>query len=250
MECVQKLNMFPVKGGISAYYSPRTLLGLPPLDYDKNCSIPFGAYVQANQDNSPTNTAAPRIVDAIYLRATTGYQGGHELFTLHTQQVITRSRAVEIPATDHIIRRVQLMATSQGIHSLKFTDKKNQPFQDADADWIAGVDGQLDPNRWAVGPTRRSCRRRTGRSSDEEADNETDDEEMDPEAMDNYLNVDPIGPEPPVDTEEEDEGNESDDDEDNEHEHEDGDEVESVKDLVGGPSREAGREFDNPSREV
>jgi hypothetical protein len=29
-----KLNLFPAKGGISLYYSPRTILGLPPVDYD------------------------------------------------------------------------------------------------------------------------------------------------------------------------------------------------------------------------
>jgi hypothetical protein len=31
-----QLNLFPAKGGISPYYSPRTILGLPVLDYEKH----------------------------------------------------------------------------------------------------------------------------------------------------------------------------------------------------------------------
>jgi hypothetical protein len=38
-----QLNLFPAKGGISPYYSPRTILGLPTLDYVKHCTVPFGA---------------------------------------------------------------------------------------------------------------------------------------------------------------------------------------------------------------
>jgi hypothetical protein len=39
------LNLFPAKGGISPYYSPRTILGLTPLDYEKHCAVPFAAYL-------------------------------------------------------------------------------------------------------------------------------------------------------------------------------------------------------------
>jgi hypothetical protein len=41
----RQLNLFPAKGGISLYYSPRTILGLPVLDYEKHCSVPFVAYI-------------------------------------------------------------------------------------------------------------------------------------------------------------------------------------------------------------
>jgi hypothetical protein len=37
-----QLNLFPAKGGISPYYSPRTILGLPTLDYVKHCTVPMG----------------------------------------------------------------------------------------------------------------------------------------------------------------------------------------------------------------
>jgi hypothetical protein len=62
-----KLNLFPAKAGISPYYSPRTILGLPPLDYDKHCAVPLGAYVQANHETNQTNSNAARTLDALYL---------------------------------------------------------------------------------------------------------------------------------------------------------------------------------------
>jgi hypothetical protein len=64
---VSKFSLFPAKGGISPYYSPRTILGLPPLDYKKHCAVPFGAYVQANHETNQTNSYAARTIDAIYL---------------------------------------------------------------------------------------------------------------------------------------------------------------------------------------
>jgi hypothetical protein len=73
-----KLILFPAKGGISPYYSPRTKLGLPPLDYDKHCAVPFGAYVQANHETNQTNSNAVQTIDAIYLQPALNMQGGHE----------------------------------------------------------------------------------------------------------------------------------------------------------------------------
>jgi hypothetical protein len=38
-------NLFPMKGGVSNYYSPRMILNQTNLDYTKHCVVPFGAYV-------------------------------------------------------------------------------------------------------------------------------------------------------------------------------------------------------------
>jgi hypothetical protein len=63
-----KLNLFPAKGGILLYYSLRIILGLPPLDYEKHCAVPFGAYIQAsNHETNQTNSNAARTIDAIDL---------------------------------------------------------------------------------------------------------------------------------------------------------------------------------------
>jgi hypothetical protein len=90
MVCTHQLNLFPAKGGISPYLSPHVLVGGRNVDYDKHCQVPFGAYVQANNENKPTNTNAPRTLDAIYLRPAQNIQGGHELMDLNSGALITR----------------------------------------------------------------------------------------------------------------------------------------------------------------
>jgi hypothetical protein len=108
------------------------------LDYSKHCQVPFGAYVQANQENKPTNTQAPRTIDAIYLRPMTNKQGGHELMILRTGLMITRNKIHERPLTDLVIRAIETMAEEQGIKTLKLTERnKTQLYP---ADWIAGVE--------------------------------------------------------------------------------------------------------------
>jgi hypothetical protein len=89
------------------------------LDFDKHCQVPFGSYVQVNQENDPTTTQAPRTIDAIYLRLMKKRQGGHEVMNLMTGQVITRNRIWERPLTDLVIHAVETMADEQGIKTLK-----------------------------------------------------------------------------------------------------------------------------------
>jgi hypothetical protein len=115
-----QLNLFPAKGGISPYYSPRTILGLPTLDYVNHCKVPFGAYVQAN------------------LRPVNSMQGGHELYDLNSGRAITRARVTQIPVTDMVIKTIECIAEDQGFKSLKFKNQKDTIFHDAD--WIAGVE--------------------------------------------------------------------------------------------------------------
>jgi hypothetical protein len=86
-----KLNLFPVKGGVSKYYSPRMILNQTNLDYTKHCVVPFGAYVQANQESTKTSSNVTRTSDAIYLRPAQNQQGGHELMDLNSGQLISRN---------------------------------------------------------------------------------------------------------------------------------------------------------------
>jgi hypothetical protein len=114
-----QLNLFPAKGGISLYYSLRTILGIHPLDYDKHCAVPFGAYVQANHETNQTNSNAARTIDAIYLQPALILQGGHELYDLNSNRVITCARVSIIPVTDVVIKAIEQIAKKQGFKSLK-----------------------------------------------------------------------------------------------------------------------------------
>jgi hypothetical protein len=134
-----QLNLFPAKGGISPYYSPRTILGLPVLDYDKHCTVPFGAYVQANHETNQTNSNAARTIDTIYLCPAINMQGGHELYDFNSNRVITGVRVTQIPVlTDVVIKAIERIAKDQGFKTLKFKNRKGAIFHNAD--WIAGVD--------------------------------------------------------------------------------------------------------------
>ena len=138
------LNIFPAKGGISSYYSPYTILSGKSIDYEKELSIPFGAYVQGSNEPKPSNTNAPRTLDCIYLGPIKSKQGGHKLKDISTGKVITRRQVKELPMTDIVILAVEQMAKRQGIKSLKFTTRDGVPFEDAD--WIEEVDGAEDDN--------------------------------------------------------------------------------------------------------
>mgnify|MGYP002176679840 FL=1 len=138
MNQANQLNLFPVKGGVSSYYSPRMILNQSNLDYTKHCTVPFGAYVQANHETTKTNSNVNRTLDAIYLRPAQNQQGGHELMDLNSGKLITRNIVHTIPVTDVVIKAVEAMAFTQGFKDLKFKNRHNVIFHDAD--WIAGVD--------------------------------------------------------------------------------------------------------------
>ena len=101
-------------GRIDICLSPHVVMGGPPIDHKKHCKVPFGAYVQACNENNPTNTNAPRTVDAIYLRPLNDVQGGHGLMDLNSGRLITRRHFPEIPITSNVIKAVETMASKQG----------------------------------------------------------------------------------------------------------------------------------------
>jgi hypothetical protein len=138
MNQANQLNLFPVKGGVSRYYSPRMILNQSSLDYNKDCTVPFGAYVQANHETVKTNSNVTRTLDSIYLRQAQNQQGGYELMDLNSGLLITRNIIHAIPVTNVVIKAVEAMAYKQGFKSLKFKNRHGVIFHDSD--WIAGVD--------------------------------------------------------------------------------------------------------------
>ena len=121
------------------------------LDWNKHFAFEQGSYVQANQDNNPTNTLRPRTIDCIYLdydHAST--DGGHILMDLATGREIRRSQVKECVMTPLVIKRVEQLAANQGIKTLRFLDRKNKEIIFDDSD-LAGVsdyrlDEIIDPN--------------------------------------------------------------------------------------------------------
>ena len=131
MEVARWMNMFPPKNGISEYYSPRLIMTGKPIDYNKHCKFSFGSYVQALNENNPTNTTNPRTIGCIFLRTIDSDQGGFQLLNLNTGKVITRRKIYEIPVTQVIIDRIENMAEQDGTkRDLIFKNRKGELLND------------------------------------------------------------------------------------------------------------------------
>ena len=126
---------------------------MSPIEYTKHCRFTFGSYCQALNENQPTNTPSPRTIGGIFLSVLDTAQGGHKLLNLATARIITRSRVIEIPITNDVIERVEMLVKRDGIQQdLKFKNRKGEVTPDTgdepcNVDLIAGVDDDdLDHN--------------------------------------------------------------------------------------------------------
>ena len=142
-------NMFPAKHGVSEYYSPNMLVAQKALDYEKHCKHEFGEYVQATNQNNPTNTMQARSIDGIYLYPNTNQQGGHVVMNLQTGLRVTRSKVIGLPLTKTIQDAVESMAEKQGITTMKYRNKKGIAIPNVD--WEIETD--YDPDILNVATT-------------------------------------------------------------------------------------------------
>ena len=101
-------NYVPAKGGVSSVFSPRMLMEQHFLDYQRNCLVPFGSYVQASV--ATTNTPRGRTRDAIYLGPADSVQGGHEVMTLDTVRLLSTPTVMKLPVTDLVTQAVEEIA--------------------------------------------------------------------------------------------------------------------------------------------
>ena len=62
---VKFLNMFPLKGGVSDYWSPCAIVTGRPLDCKTSCICSFGTFVQAENEPNLSNTLALLSLDGI-----------------------------------------------------------------------------------------------------------------------------------------------------------------------------------------
>ena len=135
IESARKLNYFPAKHGISQHYSPRQIVHQTTLNYEHECKYAIGTYVQAHDEPNPTNTQAPRSLDAIYIRAT---DNGHDVYDLSTQKIINRRRLTAMPITPTVIKAVEDIADAEKQKGLRIKTKKGRTLYDSS--WTAGVD--------------------------------------------------------------------------------------------------------------
>ena len=115
MECARKLKLFPPKGVVSKYCSPREILHQQKLDFHKQCSIPQISYVQLYDESYPSNSQAPQSLDFIHLHPLVNVQGEHELLRLATRHMITQQTVMVIPMPTSVIAALIDLATAEGM---------------------------------------------------------------------------------------------------------------------------------------
>jgi hypothetical protein len=115
------LNDFPLSSGVSAFYSPRTIMTGMALDFAKHCKIPFGAYAEAHEEYPQTNTMAPRTRGIICLGPTGNFQGSYKMMCHQTGRKLTRKKFQELPMPESIIRRIEAIAEKEKQEKILFS---------------------------------------------------------------------------------------------------------------------------------
>jgi hypothetical protein len=142
----KQLNLFPVKGEISAQFSPRQILSGETAEY-RFCSMGFGQYCQIHEEDAPRNSMAARTKAALSLGPSGNVQGGHKFLSLLTGKVVTRRAWTALPTLQAIIDRVHVMARGQP-SLLIFTDLQGNPIGDV----TPNFSDELDPGETEVEP--------------------------------------------------------------------------------------------------
>jgi hypothetical protein len=123
------LNVFSPSIGVSKTYNPRTVMKGTTLDYNKHCKLPFGAYTETHEINTPTNTMKERTRAAICLGPTANFQGNYKFLCLKTGRRITRKQFRELPMPTAVIEAVEALAErDKQDGNLEFTDRDGSPY--------------------------------------------------------------------------------------------------------------------------
>jgi hypothetical protein len=133
------INAFPSDSGVSSMYSPREIVTGMRMDYAKHCKARFGAYVEASDDPTITNTLRSRTSPCIVLGPTGNLQGAVKCYNLETKKIVDRREITPLPMPDKVVHRVIKLgqrAKQQRLGSrLKFLNRHQQDFDwDLDAD--------------------------------------------------------------------------------------------------------------------
>jgi hypothetical protein len=116
------------------------------LDYSKHCKVPFGAYVETHEENSPTNTMSERTRGAVCLGPSANFQGSYKLLCLRTGRKIVRKQFTELPMPDSVIKRVEaISARDKRSGNMVFSARDGTTIgddrdDDDDEDVTAGLD--------------------------------------------------------------------------------------------------------------
>ena len=127
---VRMINAVPSKVGVSRSLSPSEIVFGRKLDYNIDCRISYGSYVEASPDADITNTMDARTVPCIALETTGNIQGSHRVFDLNSGKVLVRRTVKEMPFPERVLKRVNEWGKIHGSaygRKLVILDRKRLP---------------------------------------------------------------------------------------------------------------------------
>jgi hypothetical protein len=136
------LNFFPTSVGFGHGYTPQALLTGRALNYATDLRLAFGQYCQVHENSEPRNSQVARTQGAICLGPSGNSHGGYLFMNLATGLVIHRFSWDELPVTDDVIARVNLLGAGQSA-TLCFADRHGRPIGDIE---IPGVEDDIVGN--------------------------------------------------------------------------------------------------------
>ncbi len=88
MFATKQLNLFLVKGSVSARFSPKQIMSGESALY-KFCAMGFGQNCQIHKESQPRNSLVARTQGTISLGMSGNVQGGHKFLSLATGKIVT-----------------------------------------------------------------------------------------------------------------------------------------------------------------
>ena len=78
------LNVVPDALGVSEQYLPQEIVTQRKFDFERDCQVQFGTYVQASNDANLTNTTKLRTHGCVALVTPGNWHGSTMCFSLYT----------------------------------------------------------------------------------------------------------------------------------------------------------------------
>ena len=111
--CVSCINSFP-KDGMEE--SPKEQFTGRRLDFNNDCRLEFGSYVQTHEHPTRSGGMDPRTIGAICIGPSTGEHGYYKFVSLATWSVITRRSWTELPIPEEVIAHLCKKALEDDQH--------------------------------------------------------------------------------------------------------------------------------------
>lgn len=109
------INSFPRSTSALEGVSPKEKLTGKVLDYNLDCELEFGDYVQANEDDTRTNTMNARTFPALCLGPVGNIQASYYFMNLLTFEVVRRRSWVKMPLPNEVIDKINAKSSHEEV---------------------------------------------------------------------------------------------------------------------------------------